>query len=593
MDREFSDFISNVLDKTDIVSLISRYVKVERKGGTYWACCPFHHETQPSFSITPSKQLFHCFGCGVSGNALSFVMKMENIEFIDALKMLAEQAGMEMPKPKAGSFHSGIDKRQRDTLLNLMRDAARHYHENLSSPRAKVFNDYIAEREMSPQIVRKFGLGASLDFTEMLDYLKGKGYTYEQMHAAGIAESKDGREYDVFGKRLMYPIIDNMGNVVAFGGRTLEKEVNFAKYRNSSQTDIFDKSRVIYGINLLKKRKSKGPIDYVIMTEGYMDVIALHKAGFDTAVASMGTALTTRQARQIKLYSDLVYISYDGDSAGQKATMRGLDILRECGLTVKVVRLPEGLDPDDVIKRYGTEGYQRLLDEAVPLTAHKIDVLKSKYNLDDPDQKAQFAIESSTSVVMSLDNPIEQEQYFDYVAKLTGFSVDALKQQANFSAKAVMQKREQEQEREREREQAQIGESARVEYDNAVRFFLFCLINAEPYVNYDKDVTAAMPDAFTATLYSWCRDNNGFKPGDVFTAFGYENSALSELYDYRGLPGDGEKKFMEVQNELYRRALSKELEELLALYKSTGDEKYKEKAGVITVELAKIKKYHS
>ncbi|MDE6293895.1 MAG: DNA primase [Clostridiales bacterium] len=588
MDREFSDFISKVLDKTDIVSLISRYVKTERKGNTYWACCPFHHETQPSFSISPDKQFFHCFGCKESGNALSFLMKIENIEFIDALKMLAEQAGLEMPKPKAGSYQNHVDKKQRETLYNLMRDAARHYHENLSSPRAKVFNDYLTERQISPQMVRRFGLGASLDFTEMLEYLASKGYTYEQMHAAGIAESKDGRNYDVFGKRLMYPIIDNMNNVVAFGGRTLEKDVHFAKYRNSTQTDIFDKSKVIYGINLLKKRKSKAPIDYVIMTEGYMDVIALHKAGFDTAVASMGTALTTRQARQLKIYSDLVYISYDGDTAGQKATMRGLDILRECGLTVKVVRLPEGLDPDDVIKRYGAEGYQKLLNEAVPLTAHKIDVLKAKYNMTDPDQRAQFAIESTSSIVMSLDNPIEQEQYFDYVAKLTGFSVDALKRQANFAVKTNQQ-----QKREVQEPTPPATEETRAEYDEVIKFFLSSLIRAEDYVDYDKTVTAAMPDSFSQRLYDWCREHKGFKPSDVFTAFGYDNSMLSELYDYRGLPGDGRQKFVDVQNELYRRVLIKEQSELSALYQTTKDKKYIERLGEIQVELAKTKKYRS
>ncbi|MCH5155311.1 MAG: DNA primase [Clostridiales bacterium] len=586
MDREFSDFISKVLDKTDIVSVISRYVKVERKGNTYWACCPFHHETQPSFSVAPDKQFFHCFGCKESGNALSFLMKMENIEFIDALKMLAEQAGLEMPKPKAGSYQSHVDKKQREILYNLMRDAARHYHENLQSPRAEIFNNYLVEREITPQMVRRFGLGASLDFTEMLDYLKGKGYTYEQMHAAGIAESKDGREYDVFGKRLIYPIIDNMNNVVAFGGRTLEKDVHFAKYRNSSQTDIFDKSKVIYGINLLKKRKSKAPIDYVIMTEGYMDVIALHKAGFDTAVASMGTALTTRQARQLKIYSDLVYISYDGDTAGQKATMRGLDILRECGLTVKVVRLPEGLDPDDVIKRFGTEGYKKLLDEAVPLTAHKIDVLKNKYNLDDPDQKAQFAIESTTDIVMSLDNPIEQEQYFDYVAKLTRFSVDALKRQANFNVQTAKQPK-------REREQPVQEQDEQIEYDDTIKFFLSSLIRAEDYADYERNVAAAMPDSFTLRLYSWCNDHKGFKPADVFTAFGYDNGVLSELYDYRGLPGDGRQKFKDVQNELYRRVLVKERNGLSALYESTKDKKYIEQVGEIEAELAKIKKYRS
>lgn len=586
-DREFSDYITSVLDKTDIVALISRYVKVERKGNTYWACCPFHHETQPSFSISADKQIFHCFGCKESGNAISFVKKMENVEFIDALKMLAEQAGMEIPDFRSGGRGGGhTDKKRRETLLNLMRDAARHYHENLSSPRAKIFNDYLRERELTQSMVRRFGIGASLDFNEMIDYLKSKGYTYEQMNAAGIAEKKDGREYDVFAKRLIYPIIDNMNNVVAFGGRTLEKDVHFAKYRNSSQTEIFDKSKVIYGVNLLKKRKAAAPVKYVIMAEGYMDVIALHKAGFDTAVASMGTALTTRQARQLKLYSDLVYISYDGDTAGQKATLRGLDILRETGITVKVVRLPEGLDPDDVIKRYGAEGYQKLLDEAIPLTAYKIDVLQARYDLNDPDQKAQFAIES-TKVVTALDNPVEQEQYFAYIAEHTGFSIDALKRQANYAVKTAPEKPQTYNDRRQSSEPAK-------PLDEAVKFYLASVVNRSDYAECDKNVREAMPDAFTVRLYEWCRDNKDFDRSDLEAEFGEDNPLLNELFDYKQLPGDDRQKFVDVENELYRRVLNKEIARLNEMLKTASDKNdLIGRIGKLSAELTKLTKYRS
>ncbi|MBD5131593.1 MAG: DNA primase [Clostridiales bacterium] len=583
MDREFSDFIGKVLDKTDIISLISRYVHVDRKGNTYWACCPFHHETQPSFSISPDKQFFHCFGCKESGNAISFVMKMENIEFIDALKMLAEQAGLEMPKPKAGTNFQRVDKKHRETLYNLMRDAARHYHDNLNNLRAKVFNDYLNDRQITPAMITRFGLGASLDFNEMLDYLLSKGYTYEQIHAAGIAEDKDGRHYDVFGKRLIYPIIDNMNNVVAFGGRTLEKDAQFAKYRNSTQTEIFDKSKVIYGINLLKKRKQKAPIDYVVMVEGYMDVIALHKAGFDTAVASMGTALTTKQARQLKLYSDLVYISYDGDTAGQKATMRGLDILRETGITVKVVRLPDGLDPDDVIKREGAQGYQKLLDEAVPLTAYKIDVLKNKFDITDPDKRAQFAIES-TKVVTALDNPVEQEQYFEYIAKLTGFSVTALMRQANFE-KTV-------------KAQTQTAppppdepNAAPVKYDEAVKFYLASLIRGD-YKPNGYNVSSVMPDELSRRLYDWCMRHPERTPNELFDEFG-SDGAVGELYEYKGLPGDGESKFIDVERELYRRVLDREIDRLNEMLKTGDKGVIIPQIGKLSAERSKLNKYRS
>ncbi len=582
--KEFSDFITAVLDKTDIVSLISRYVKLDRKGNTHWACCPFHHENQPSFAVNAERQFFHCFGCKESGNALSFVMKIENIEFYDALKILAEQAGMEIPKT-SGGYERQIDRKQREALYTLMRDAARHYHDNLSDPRAKKFVDYLKDRQIPPNMITRFGLGASLDFTEMLSYLQSKGYTYEQIHAAGIAESKDGRKYDVFGGRLMYPIIDNMNRVVAFGGRTLEQDAHFAKYRNSTQTDIFDKSNVIYGINLLKKRKSKKPIDYVIMTEGYMDVIALHKGGFDTAVASMGTALTAKQARQLKLYSDLVYISYDGDTAGQKATLRGLDILRETGLIVKVVRLPEGQDPDDVIKRGGSEAYQKLLDEAVPLTAYKIDVLRSKYDLADPDRRAMFAIEA-TGVVAALDNPVEQEQYLRYISGLTGFSTEALMRQADISPKSIGQASKntvaQQQQRSQEAEQKPVDKTT----EGMLTFLLASMLQARDYVDYDLDVSGAMTDEFSLRLYKFCREKRENAPKAYEYEFGEADTArINELLDYRFIDGDGKKKFVDIERKLYCKVLEDERRALIAennpakmvRIKAINDEIYKYK----------------
>ncbi len=584
MDKEFSDFISAVLDRTNIVDVVSRYVKLERKGGTYWACCPFHHEKTPSFAVNEERQFYHCFGCQVSGNALKFVQEMENIEFIDALKMLAERAGMELPKRSGGSYAKRSDKKEREALYSLMRDAARHYHDNLSQPRARRFTDYLNERQIPQSMVRRFGLGASLDYSEMVDFLKSKGYTFEQMHAAGIADSKDGRQYDVFGERLMYPIIDNMNRVVAFGGRTLEKEVHHAKYRNSTQTEIFDKSNVIYGINLLKKRKAERKIDYVIMTEGYMDVIALHKAGFDTAVASMGTALTQRQARQLKLYSDLVYISYDGDTAGQKATLRGLDILRENGLIVKVVRLPDGLDPDDLIKRGGAEAYSEQLERAVPLTAYKIDVLKSKYDLNDPDRKAMFAIEAAR-VVTALDNPVEQEQYLRYVSELTSFSVEALKRQTNMAAE-----RERQQPQQRREPQPVSSGGKPNEYDPALKFFLASIAQGRDYVDFDYDVEGAMPDPFSQKLYLFCRENGRDAPKLLDNEFDDEYApALNALFDYRFIDGDGKKKFVDIEKELCCRALEKEKAECNGRYKQFKRLEDLRRMGEIAVELAKLK----
>lgn len=590
MEKEFSEFISEVLDKTDIVNLISRYVKVEKKGGKYWACCPFHNETEPSFNISDSKQLYHCFGCKKSGNAISFLMELENIEFIDALKILAEQAGLEMPQRGGGDYVKRISKDERETLYRLMRDAALHYHANLSQPSAKRFTDYLEKRQIPTAMVKQFGLGASLDFTDMIDYLKSKGYSYEQIHAAGIAESKDGRQYDVFGNRLIFPIIDNMNHVVAFGGRTLEKDTHFAKYRNSAQTDIFDKSKIIYGVNMLKKRKAVGNIDYIIMTEGYMDVIALHKAGFTTAVASMGTALTSKQARQLKIYSDNVFISYDGDTAGQKATLRGLDILRECGLTVKVVRLPDGLDPDDVIKHGGSEEYSKLLENAIPLTAHKLEVIASRYDLSDPDFRAQYAIECMRAVA-ELQNPIEREQYTSYISQKTGFTTEALQRQVALAQAAPQDRPRTDNYREPE------PPASVAEYDSNLIFFLSSIVTGKDYIDFDRDVTQAMPDDATRKIYEFCRDNRMKNTAALLvTVFNpQEYPIIERLLDYRMLPGDGRARFTDIQMEYYRRILKAEMNKLSYLIKSDplNKDRYTRQLSAKNKELGSLPKYHA
>ncbi|MBQ7227306.1 MAG: DNA primase, partial [Clostridia bacterium] len=428
---DFSEFCSRLLDKTDIVKLISRYATLRRMGNSYKACCPFHNEKTPSFSIDPHKQLYHCFGCGKGGNAITFLSEIESIDRFDAIKLLADEANMELPE-FSGKRAPSIDKQQRLRYYELMRDAARHYHDNLKLPEAIKAREYIEKRNLPSNIVTRFGLGYSVGYDEMINYLRKKGYTFKEMKAVGLVEQKADKHYDVFHGRLIFPIINNFGQVVAFGGRVLEK-TDYAKYRNSSQTDIFDKSRTVYALNLLKKKRQSGPIEYVVMCEGYMDVIALHKAGFDTAVASMGTALTANQAKQIKNYTDKVIISYDGDGAGQKATIRGLDILRDSGLTVKVASMPEGLDPDDVINKMGVDAYKRILDEAVTLTEYKLRLLRKKYSLSDRDEKTKYATEA-VRVIKKLENPVEMEEYLTIVSKETGYDMNILRKQAELDA---------------------------------------------------------------------------------------------------------------------------------------------------------------
>ena len=574
---DFSEFCDRLLERTDIVKLISRYVTLKRAGSSFKARCPFHNERTPSFSVDPVKQLYHCFGCGKGGNAITFLRDIENIDTIDAIKMLADEAHMELPS-FSGSKYRGLDKEKRLRLYSLMREAARHYNANLSSPRAQIARDYIEKRLLPPNIVTRFGLGYSFDFTEIIDYLKGKGYTEAEMKEAGLIERTADKWYDVFHGRLIFPIISNTGEVVAFGGRALRKDIP-AKYRNSTQTEIFDKSKTVYALNLLKKKRRTGPLPYVIMCEGYMDVIALHKAGFDTAVASMGTSLTYRQAKQLKNYSDKVIISYDGDTAGQKATMRGLDILRDNGLTVKVARMPEGKDPDEVINEMGREAYERILEEAMPLTAYKLDMLRRSYDMNDRDDKTKYAAEA-VKCVKQLENPVEREEYLQTVAEETGYDIGVLRAQANVftgdekpAAPEVKPK-----------------EPAR---DISETFLLAAYVAGRPYVD-PEDLTEIFPDGFERNLVDSVTDSRlkGIKDTAAMLYTDMPDGVHGKLpeiieFDLTGM--DDKSVYDSCVRKLKIARLEKKCTELAAAYDETRDIKYLQQCSEYKKQIKKLR----
>ena len=563
---EFSEFCSRLLERTDIVKLISRYVTLKRAGSSYKACCPFHNERTPSFSVDPNKQLYHCFGCGKGGNAITFVRDIENIDTIDAIKMLADEAHMELPQFERNGKR-GIDKEKRLRLYALMRDAARHYNANLSSPRAQVARDYIQMRKLPPNIVTRFGLGYSIDFTEIITHLKGKGYTEAEMKEAGLIDRTADKWYDVFHGRLIFPIISNTGEVVAFGGRALRKDVP-AKYRNSTQTEIFDKSRTVYALNLLKKKRRTGPLPYVIMCEGYMDVIALHKAGFDTAVASMGTSLTYQQAKQLKNYSDKVIISYDGDTAGQKATMRGLEILRENGLTVKVARMPDGKDPDEIINERGADAYRKLLDEALPLTAYKLEMLKKQYDLTDRDDKTKDAAEA-VKCIRRLENPVEKEEYLKTVSEETGYDMKVLRAQAKVTTDDA----------EGAEQEAKPPEPPPAR-DKSETYLLAAYVAGKPYVD-PRDLVELFPDGFERNLIDSVTDSRMHGMKDTAAMLYTDlpegvHRLLPEIIEFDLSGADDEKIYRSCVRKLKIKRLEKKCVELAAAYDETKDVKYLE-----------------
>lgn len=434
-DAVWNRFITELLDKNDIVDVISSYIEVKPKGRGYWALCPFHNDRNPSLSIKRDGQYFNCFVCGSGGNCISFVMKYESCTYMEAVEKLAKRVGMEIPNRSGGEdkFFS-IKKAERETHYEICREAARFYHATLMSEKGTKARKYLEKREISPSSIRRFGLGYSPDWDALGEYLCQKGYKEEDMQKAGVLNtSKKNGYYDPMGGRIIVPIVNITGNVVAFGGRVFNGE-DVAKYKNTAVTDIFDKSKNLFAINLAKKCKQEGRLEYIVVVEGYMDVIALNQAGYDMTVASMGTALTADQARLISRFTKDVFICYDGDKAGQAATLRGLDILKNEGLNVRVVSLPDGMDPDDFIRKRGNEGFKKVLDTALPLTDYKIECAWRECGADKSlvggkkrEVLREFA-KRSLAILKPL-NSVEQDSYLRVVCERTGLAYDMLKRE--------------------------------------------------------------------------------------------------------------------------------------------------------------------
>ncbi len=425
-DNEFSSFVRTLKQKSDIIEVIGSYVSLDRRGGQHWACCPFHHEKTASFAVNEAEQFYHCFGCKQSGDVIQFVQEIESTDFMGAVRILAARAKLEMPQSNFDSEDAVRKRKKRDSMAKILLDSAKFYLKNLYSgdKRADPHLEYIAKRDLAPTTVKKFGLGASLDFNSLPEYLAGKGYTKEDLIDSGVLGLNDkGRLYDAQGGRLIFPIINAMDEVVGFGGRVLQKS-DFAKYKNTKETMLFDKSKTLYNINLLKKLKREQGIKEVIIVEGYMDTLSLYQAGFKNVVASMGTSLTKDQARLVKRYTENVLISYDGDFAGQSADLRGLEILDDVGLYVKVVPMPDGLDPDDVA-RQGADAYQRCLDNAMPLVDYKLHSLERRFDIAKTEDKRRF-ITAALSIVKGEESASVREELLKKLRDKTGVSYSAL-----------------------------------------------------------------------------------------------------------------------------------------------------------------------
>ncbi|MBQ7428543.1 MAG: DNA primase [Butyrivibrio sp.] len=415
------DVIEEVRSRNDIVDVVGQYVHLQKKGANYFGLCPFHNEKSPSFSVSPGKQMFYCFGCGEGGNVFSFLMKYDNLTFQEAVKALAERSGVSLPdaddSPQAKAMR---DKRQ--VLLDINKEAAKYYYYQLRQPNGQKGLQYFKERQLSDETMTQFGLGYSnITSNDLVLYLRKKGYSDSQIIEAGLAshDEKFGT-HDKFWNRVMFPIQDANQKVIGFGGRVMGD--GKPKYLNSPETMIFDKSRNLFGLNLAKNARA----GYMIICEGYMDVIAMHQAGFNMAVASLGTAFTSGQAQILKRYTDEVILSYDSDEAGTKAALRGIGILKEAGLRGKVLNLKPYKDPDEFIKAEGKEAFAQRIREAENPFFFEIRIMENQHNMSDPESKTDFH-RAIAKKLCEFEEAVERENYLEAVAAKYNIAKDDLK----------------------------------------------------------------------------------------------------------------------------------------------------------------------
>ncbi len=414
------ELIDEIINANDIVDVISQYVQLKRRGRSFFGLCPFHKEKSPSFSVSPDKQLFNCFGCHTGGTVIHFISKIEHLNFREAVEFLAERANIALP---VSNNTEDLQKQYlKDRMYAINEETATFYHENLYKPTAKLAQDYVKQRKLDNKTLKLFRIGCSGNYNELYNHLKSKGFKDEEIVATGLVNKNEkGQFIDRYRKRLMFPIVDIRGKVIAFGGRILEKNDKMAKYINSPENLIYSKRRNLFALNIAKNSDSKK----IIMVEGYMDAISLHQRGINNVVASLGTALTEEQGRLLRKYSEQVIISYDSDGAGQDATMRGLEILKNLGCDVRILQMEGAKDPDEYVIKYGTGRFNLLVENAISLTEFKVKMLKQKYDLNNTNDKIKF-LKEIAKLLVSVDNNIEKEIYIDKISKEYEISKEAI-----------------------------------------------------------------------------------------------------------------------------------------------------------------------
>ena len=434
-------FLDELIARNPIEDVVGQYVSLKRSGSNLFGLCPFHGEKTASFSVSPDKGIYYCFGCHKGGGAVNFMMEIEGLSYPDAVRALAKKAGMEVPEDE--QYQSRY--RQQERLWALHREAARFFHSQLYAPVGRAALEYALGRGMSRSILTTFGVGYAPDsWDSLVRAMKAKGYTEEELRESGLVtvSQKNGNLFDRFRDRLMFPIIDVRGNVIGFGGRIIKNDKDAAKYLNSPETIIFNKRKNLFGLNLAKKSKQ----GYLILVEGNIDVVALHQYGFDNAIASLGTSLTEDQAALMTRYTDQVVLIYDGDKAGQNATQRAIPILEKAGLQVKVLQIRDAKDPDEYLKKFGADRFRLLLEGSSNRVEYQLNAIRSQYDLSIDEERVKF-LQASANLISTLQSPVQQEVYGYRVAEAAKISYDAMKNEIEKARKRRYYQQKKKQER--------------------------------------------------------------------------------------------------------------------------------------------------
>lgn len=531
------EIIEEVRSKNDIVDIVSGYVRLQKKGANYVGLCPFHNEKTGSFMVSSSKQMFYCFGCHTGGNVITFLMKHENATFQEAIEKLADRAGVKLPELKLNEEQKK-QMSEKTRLLEINKEAAKYFYYQLRGKPGELGMKYFKDRELNMDTINGFGLGFSLPYSDdLVKYLKNKGYTDELIVKAGLASHDEKRgTHDKFWNRVMFPIQDINHRVIGFGGRVMGE--GEPKYLNSPETPIFDKSRNLFGLNFARSSRK----DYLILCEGYMDVIAMHQAGFKEAVASLGTAFTSGQANLLKRFCSSVILSYDSDEAGTKAALRAIGILREVGLTAKVLDLKPYKDPDEFIKNLGSEALQERIDDAKNSFFFEVEVVERDYDLKDPDSKTAFYREIAKRICAFSDE-VERNNYIDAICERYNISADSMKKMVISYAAAGIS---------RPIEQTVIKPAVKkVDPEEGRKRSQRLLITwiSEDTSIFDKISPFISPHDFTDDLYrkiaeklfESIRDNAEFTPASFISAFEDEEDqkSVAQLFNTKLLGSDG------------------------------------------------------